>query len=43
MIIGHKYNTEAMDFALIYRVVGEHSKGVEAEPRGLVERLEKQM
>ena len=42
MIIGHKYITEAMDSYYV-GVVGEHSKCVESELRGLVERLEKQM
>ena len=43
MIIGHKHITEAMDFELNFRVVGEHSSGVEVEARALVELLEKQM
>ena len=30
MIIGHKHTTEAMDSVIYYRMVGEHSSGIEA-------------
>ncbi len=43
MIIGHKHITEAMDFIIYYRVVGEHSCIVEGELEDLLEIQEKQM
>jgi hypothetical protein len=40
---GAKRITEAVDGYLMVSVVGERSKGVEAGPEGLVERLEVRM
>jgi hypothetical protein len=40
---GAKRNTEAVDGYRMVSVVGERSKGVEARPEGLVERLEVRM